>query len=315
MKAVGLTEYGGPEVLHLVDLPLPEPGAGELRIKVTAAAIHPADLMLRKGALAEWYGDTPKPYVPGMDIAGVVDAFGPGAKASSGLTLGAKVVALVNTFGTHGGYSEYVVLPAASVAAAPRGISAPQAASFLMPAMTARAGLDMLALQKGDALLVAGAAGAVGRFVVALAHADGLRVIALADESDAAMLRDLGADTLVPRSADFAQAMQAVAPEGVAGLFDTTPAHAQHIPALRDGGSVVSTSADPGDPGRGIRTAMVNVRNHMTDHAAIARLRDMAENGQLPLNVAATFPATKAVAAHQLFDASGQAKGRILILF
>ncbi|MDO5626131.1 MAG: NADP-dependent oxidoreductase, partial [Pseudomonadota bacterium] len=310
----GLTEYGGPEVLHLVDLPTPRPGAGEVRVRVTAAAIHPADVMLRQGALADWYGDAPKPYVPGMDVAGVVDALGPGAPPRGDLAVGTEVVALVNSFGAHGGYSAYVVLPADSVAAAPRGVGSAQAASFLMPALTARAGLDLLGLRPGDALLVAGAAGAVGRFVVALAHADGLRVLALAEASDADMLRRLGADAFVPRGADGMTALQSLAPQGVDGLFDTTPAHAQHLPAVRDGGRVVSPRADLGALGRGITSAMANVRPRMTDHAAIARLCDMAGRGQLPLDVAATFPAAQAVEAHRLFD-TGQAKGRIVLLF
>lgn len=314
MKAIGLTSYGGPDVLHTVELPTPEPGTGEIRLRVKAAAIHPADVMLRQGALAEWYGDTPQPYVPGMDVSGVVDAIGPGVDESSDLTLGTDAVALVNSFGTHGGYSEYVVLPAESVTKAPLGSSAEQAASFLMPALTARAGLDLLGLNKGDSLLVAGAGGAVGRFVVALAHADGLRVIALAADRDLELMRRMGADDFVPRSAEFLQQMQITAPSGVDGLFDTTPAHEQHLPVVRDGGRVVSTRTDLGNLDRGITSAMVNVRQHMTDHAAIVGLRDLAEAGVLPLDVAAAYPAADAVEAHRRFDA-GQVNGRIVLTF
>lgn len=314
MKAIGVTSYGGPDVLHSVEVPLAEPGIGEVRVRVKAAAIHPADVMLREGALAEWYGDTPKPYVPGMDVSGTVDAFGPDADTSTDLTLGADVVALVNSFGSHGGYSEYLVLPTESVTSAPRGVGAAQAASFLMPALTARAGLDLLGLAAGDALLVAGAAGAVGRFVVALAHADGLRVIALASDADADMLCRLGADDFVSRGADFLPQMQAVAADGVDGLFDTTPAHAQHLAAVRDNGRVVSTRADLGELGRGITSDMVNVRSRMTDHAAIVRLRELVEAGTLPLDVAATFPADEAVKAHRMFD-TGKANGRIVLTF
>lgn len=314
MKAIGVTSYGGPDVLHSVEVPLPEPGIGEVRVRVKAAAIHPADVMLREGALAEWYGDAPKPYVPGMDVSGTVDAVGPDADTSTDLTLGADVVALVDSFGSHGGYSEYLVLPIESVTSAPRGVGAAQAASFLMPALTARAGLDLLGLGTGDALLVAGAAGAVGRFVVALAHADGLRVIALASDTDADLLHGLGADDFVSRGADFPPQMQAVAADGVDGLFDTTPAHAQHLAAVRDHGRVVSTRADLGELGRGITSAMVNVRSRMTDQAAIVRLRELVEAGTLPVDVAATFPADEAVEAHRMFD-TGKANGRIVLTF
>lgn len=316
MKAIGVTSFGGPEMLHEVTLPMPEPGVGEVRVRVRAAAIHPADVMLRQGALAEWYGEAPMPYVPGMDIAGVVDAVGPagGADADDDLEVGREVIGVVNSFGAHGGYSEYVVLPAASVCAAPRGASPEESASFLMPALTARAGLDLLGLQRGDKLLVAGAAGAVGRLAVALAHAEGLHVIALASDEDAQTMERLGADAFVPRSANFRETLQALAPNGVDGLFDTTPAHLDHIPAVRDGGRVVSPRAELGDLDRGITSAMINVRTHMSDHSAIVALRDLAQEGQLPLEVAATFPASEAAAAHRLFD-SGTPKGRIVLLF
>lgn len=315
MKAIGLTRYGGPEVLEVVELPTPEAGPGEVRVRVSAAAVHPADVMLRSGALADWYRDAgPAPYVPGMDIAGVIDEVGPEVPAKVEVAVGQEVVGLVNSYGRHGGYSECVVLPAESVTRSPQAESPAHAASFLMPAMTARAGIDQLGLASGDSLLVTGAAGAVGQAAVALAHADGLRVIALASPRDAEMLRRLGADDFVARSGSATDEVLALVPGGVDALFDTTPAMLGYLPAVRDGGAVVSTRELAQGLPRQISASMVNVRNHMTAHEAMATLVQQVDAGVLPLRVAAVFPADDCVAAHRLFDAGGLS-GRVVISF
>lgn len=181
MRAVGVIRYGGPEALEQVELPTPEAGAGQVRVRVQAAAVNPADVMLRDGSLADWYAGQEPPFIPGMDIAGVIDQVGTDV---SDLHLGQQVVGIVDNHGQVGGYSDYVVLPAASVTAAPAGATLAEAASFLMPALTARTALDLLDLPRGATVLVTGAAGGVGRYATALAHAGGLRVVALAAAAD-----------------------------------------------------------------------------------------------------------------------------------
>ncbi|MBT2475804.1 alcohol dehydrogenase catalytic domain-containing protein, partial [Microbacterium sp. ISL-103] len=141
MKAIGVATYGGPDALNTFDLPLPPVHDNEVRIKVHAAAINPADVMLREGHLAAWYSDLEPPYIPGMDISGVVHALGTEAAQTSGLRVGQSVVAIVDNQGAHGGYSEYVSVPAASVVAAPNNVSIERAATFLMSALPARAAL------------------------------------------------------------------------------------------------------------------------------------------------------------------------------
>jgi NADPH:quinone reductase len=175
MKAIGLFEYGGPEVLRLVELPEPDARGGEVRVKVRAAAINPADVMLREGLLRASYEGIEPPFVPGMEVAGTIDEVGEGVSEAAGVALAEDVVGFVDNNGRHGGYSEYVVLPAASVTRMPAGATFAQAASFLMNALTARTALDVL-VSRVRRSRSPGAPARSAADVVQLAAAAGLRV-------------------------------------------------------------------------------------------------------------------------------------------
>lgn len=208
MYAIGLDHYGGPEVLHEVELPNPEPEAGEVRVKVKAAGINPVDVMVREGALAAVFDELDPPYVPGMDIAGTIDMIGDDVDDDFGLEEGQTVVGVVDNHGSYGGYSEYVCLPAASVIPKPNESSFPEAASFLMNALTARNALDALDLEEDSTLLIPGAAGAVGTFATALANDKGVEVIAIARPNDETFLRSVGASVFIPRGDAPAQSVR-----------------------------------------------------------------------------------------------------------
>jgi NADPH:quinone reductase len=129
MKAIGLTEFGGPDVLQVVDLPTPEPGPGELRIRVHAVAVNPTDVTFRAGGRAAQLAGRKPPYIPGMDAAGVVDKLGPGT--SGRLSAGDRVIMLVVPMGPHGGtYAEQIVASEASVVRAPKGTTDAEAATL-----------------------------------------------------------------------------------------------------------------------------------------------------------------------------------------
>src|SRR6202034_3832545 len=202
MRAVGLFTHGGPEVLQLVELPEVHAGQGQVRIRVHAATVNPTDVMVRNGARAEQQKADPPPYVPGMEAAGLVDEVGSGVPDR--LKVGDPVMAIVVPKGSHGAYREQIVLDALSVVRAPTGKTYPEAASLPMNGLTARLSLDLLQLSPGQVIAVTGAAGAYGGYVVQLAKAEGLMVIADASEHDEKLVASLGADIVVRRGDDVA---------------------------------------------------------------------------------------------------------------
>src|SRR5262249_13182452 len=165
MKAVTFSRFGGPEVLEVSELPAPRPGPGEVRIRVAAATVNPTDISFRSGrqaALVKELGLQP-PFVPGMELAGEVDAVGQGVKRRPG----GRVMAIVNRRRPGGGaQAALVVVPAASVARVPENVSLEAAATLPMNGLTVRLALDRLALRPGQTLGVTGAAGAVGGYAV-----------------------------------------------------------------------------------------------------------------------------------------------------
>ncbi|AKS33411.1 NADP-dependent oxidoreductase [Mycolicibacterium goodii] len=313
MKAIGVYEYGGPEVLQVIDLPEPQAGPGEVRIRVHAAAVSPTDVMLRTGGHAVRLQDRRPPFIPGMDAAGVIDQIGLGC--DDRLHVGQRVIALVLFVGEHGGaYAEQIVVPAASVVPAPANADFPAASTLLMNAMTARLALDTLGLPAGATVAVTGAAGAVGGYAVELAKADGLRVIADAAPHDAELVRGFGADHVVERGADVAAGIRAVAPDGVVGLVDASHQQAEVLGAIADGGTLIELRGWSGPAERGIRVIPVMVPDRLTDTEGLATLGRQAENGVLTLRVADVLPADEATKAHRLLEAGGL-RGRIVLDF
>lgn len=312
MFAIGLNEYGGPEVLGPVELATPEPAAGEVRVKVKAAGINPVDVMVREGDLAPLFADIEPPYVPGMDIAGVIDEVGNGVDDA---LIGQAVSGIVDNHGGYGGYSEYVCLPQASVVPVPRNADYPHAASFLMNALTARNALDHLELGPQSTLLVTGAAGAVGGYTVALAREQGVRVIALASPDDESLVRTLGATDFVARGSDIGQAVRSLVPEGVDAVVDGAGLGDATAPAIRDGGTLIVLRPREDDAlERGIGITFVNVRERATENDVITRLAEQVNDGVLPLRVAGVYPAREASEAHRRLDAGG-VRGRLILQF
>jgi len=171
MRAIGVFEWGGPEVLRVFDLPEVHAGEGQLRIRVQAVAVNPTDTGVRDGSRAEAQRVDPPPYVPGMDIAGVIDEVGPGAQTD--LRVGDVVMAMVANQGSHGAYRESIVLSADAVVRVPAGTTVVEACTLPMNGLTARQSLDQLALRPGQTLAVTGAAGAYGGYMVQIAKAEG----------------------------------------------------------------------------------------------------------------------------------------------
>jgi NADPH:quinone reductase-like Zn-dependent oxidoreductase len=313
MKAIGLMEFGGPEVLEVVDLPEPEPGPGELRIRVHAVAVNPTDITFRSGGRAAQLAERAKPYVPGMDVAGVVDKLGPGTDGR--LAVGDGVIAYVVPMGPHGGtYAEQVVVGEASVVRAPRGVTFAEASTLLLNATTARLALDALALPRGSTVAVLGGAGAVGGYAIQLAKADGLVVLADAASPDQALVRGLGADVVVQRSDDIGVQIRSQLPDGAPGLIDGAALDALALPGVADGGSLATLKGWTGPSERGIVIHPISSFGSATNTSLFGQLRSQVEAGILTLRVADVMPARDAADAHRRLAAGG-IRGRLVLDF
>jgi NADPH:quinone reductase-like Zn-dependent oxidoreductase len=315
--AVGVPHPGGPEVLQLVELPVPEPRAGQIRIRTAAAAVNPTDTVFRLLGPRTEEGLAP-PWVPGMELAGVVDAVGPPAEGMPRWSVHDRVMAIVMPRRRLGGaYATQVVVPADAAAAIPAGIEDAAAATLPMNGLTVHSALHHLALAPGQVLGVTGAAGAVGGNAIELAKVAGLRVVADASDTDTALVRGLGADVVVPRSKDPAAevaAFRAAVPEGVDGLLDAAVLDAAALGIVRDGGALATVRFWDGPGERGIRVHPVMVRDHLHDGVALARLVELVVAGRLTLRVAATYPAAEAADAHRRLEAGGT-RGRLVLTF
>lgn len=320
MKAVGVFRYGGPEVLEVVDLPVPEVGPGQIRIRVHAASVNPSDILLRTGFTDSMLaGRLTPPYRPGMDAAGVVDAIAP--DAATDLHVGDRVMAIVIPIDPSGGaYAEYVVVDARQVVRAPAGTTHAEAATLPMNGLTARLALDVLDLAPGGWIAVTGAAGALGGYTVQLAKADGLSVVADAAPADEELVRSLGADKVVGRGPDVADRFREVVPQGVEAVVDAAVMGPQVLGAIRPGGqlALARSVGEPGTVPLG-DTGDVIVRNvfvpeYRYAHDKLDVLRVLTEQGRITLRVAGEYPADQAADAHRRFEGGG-VRGRLVLTF
>ncbi|AIG76861.1 Hypothetical protein AJAP_20000 [Amycolatopsis japonica] len=310
MRAVVVRRFGGPEVLEFAEVPVAEPGIGQVRVKVAAAGVNPVDAGTRSGFLTE-AGIVPPREVLGLgwDVAGTVDAVGDGV---TGFATGDSVIGLRDRpSAALGTYAEFVVLDADALAAAPRTASPEEAATLPLNGLTAVQALDLLDLPPGATVLVTGAAGAVGGYAVTLAKARGFRVVAVAGSADEALVRGFGAEVFVPRGDFLADRVRAVIPGGVDAALDTALLGLEALDAVASRGRFVVFAAGAAPiPLRGITVEHVWIR---ADGAALTGLADMVDDGTLVLRVADTLPLSEAVKAHELL-ATGGLRGRLVLI-
>src|SRR2546423_7151648 len=312
MFAVGYMKSGAREVREIFDLPEVHAGPGQLRIRNRAATVNPTDIMARSGLQSQQQKGIAPPYVPGMEAAGGVDEVGDGV--TTDVKVGDPVLGLVIPRGDHGAYREQIVLNAQSVVLVPAGKSFAEACTLPMNGLTARMSLDLLNLSPGCTIAVIGAAGAYGGYVIQLAKAEGLRVIADASEKDEHLVKSLGADIVVRRGDDVASRIREHLPDGVDGLADGAVLNELVIPAVRDGGAFTSVRGFLGIPQRDIRFSQTFVSHYDGEFDKLDRLRQQVEDGTLSLRLAATYPKEEAAAAHRRFEAGGT-RGRLVIEF
>ena len=310
MKAVRFHQYGGPDELRYEDVEIPEPGTGEVRIRVAGAAFNPADNGIRSGNLRQAIPVT-LPHTPGYDVSGTVDALGAGVE---GLAVGDAVIGFLPMV-ADGADAEFVLAPAEALAAAPTSIPLSDAAALPSVGLTAwQALFDDAGLEAGQRLLVSGAAGAVGGYAVQLAKQAGAHVIATASPRSRDAVIAAGADELIDHTST--DVVEAIA-EPVDVLLNLAPISPDEFRALvgrvRDGGVVVSSTAwmpAPGDEDRGVRAVDVFVRS---DVAQLTELVARVDRDELRVQVDRRIPLSEVAALHAE-AASGELRGKVVVV-
>jgi len=237
MQAIMVSQFGGPEVLQVAEVPVPQPGPDEVLVRVLAAGVGPWDVSLRSGG---WTGSLP--YIPGGDFAGFVEG---DTGASAGLYDGAPVYGYP---GLTGCYAQYLTCPAEQLAPVPAGLPIADAAGVPIDALTADQGLtDVLGVGAGDQVLITAGAGGLGHFAVQIARVLGAVVVATASPQHHEFVHNLGAAMVVDHTkpdwpdevrkvtdggADRVLACAAPTLEGAAraardGALVATPVHAE----------------------------------------------------------------------------------------
>jgi NADPH:quinone reductase len=322
MKAVVVEHFGGPEVLQARSVPMPVPGAGEVRVRLMATGVNPVETYIRAGA----YGAAPSlPYVPGNDGAGIVDAVGAGVE---NVQVGERVfVAATGAKRNTGTYATSVVCDAAAVGRLPHDVSFQQGAGIGTPGLAAGDALFVRArVQPGETVLVHGASGGVGMLAVQLAHRIGCVVYGTAgDERGRTLVERLGAVRAFDHHAEgyLDEILEAIDGRGVDAVLDMA-AHANLMKDVRIAhargrivvvGSRGSLDFDP-------RTLMsndldvrgMNVNNLRPDEFnLVMHALEAALAGGMRVVVAQAFPLANATEAHRAVEARGK-DGKIILV-
>lgn len=295
MRAVSQDELGGPEVLHLIDLPRPEPRTNEILVRVRAASLNPTDWKHRRkgGFLGQ------PPFVLGWDLSGVVEAVGVGVARFS---VGDEVIGMLSYPFGHGAHAEYVAAPARWFARKPASLDHVHAAALPLVSLTAwQALIENADLQAGQRVLIHAAAGGVGHIAVQIAKARGTYVIGTASEPKHDYLRGIGVDEPIDyRTTDFAEAVS-----DVDVVLDTIGRDysTRSLRVLRPGGIVVSIlPTGSNDFYEAAEQANLRAVRMLVDtsHAHLDAIAELAEQGRIAATIAQTFSLEDAAQAHRI---------------
>ena len=316
MRAVVLKGFGGLEMLEERDLPVPEPGPGEVLVRKLAVAVNPVDAKFR--AAGRWAGVEP-PFVLGYDAAGVVAKVGPGVKD---LKEGDEVYYTPEIFGNpHGTYAEYTPVPAGIVAKKPKNLSFAEAAAIPLAGGTAwEAVVRRLAVRPGETVLVMGGAGGVGSFAVQFAKAAGAYVIATASAENLPVLKELGADlTLDYRGPWAEEVLKATEGQGVDAAFETAGESLVErvIPVVRPFGRIATILPPQGNLS-GLYTKNQTLYGVFLtrERKRLLEMRPLFERGLARPLIAEVLPFSleNLRKAHARMD-SGHGRGKIVLTF
>ena len=339
MRAAIFSEHGGPEVVRVEEVPTPQPGAGEVRVRVRAASLNHLDLWVRRGLPIE----TTMPHIGGSDVAGVVDAAGPGV---DGAVIGTRVVAdpsldydwydqegrgaafadpPMRLLGEHtdGGFAEYAVVPARNLLQLPDHVRFDHAAAAGLVFVTAWRGLMTRGgLRAGERVLVTGASGGVGSAAVQIARLAGARVFAVTSgPENVERVRELGADVVYDRRAvDYARELwRDTAKRGVHLVFDSVgqALWEQNVRSLAVRGRLVTYGATSGADGsteirRVFWRQLSILGSTMGSPAEYREVMRLVFEGRLSPVIHEVMPLSEARRAHELLEA-GAVFGKIVL--
>lgn len=308
MKAIRFYEYGPPEVLQCEEVPVPEPGPGQVLVKVHAAGVNPVDCAIRSGFLSR-FRQYSLPLIPGWDFSGVVEAVGPEAR---------RWKAGDEVFGhppirSGGTYCEYIAVPEAVCACKPASLNHVQAAAIPLAALTAwQALFEHARLRAGDLVLIQAGAGGVGHFAIQFGKLAGLHVAATASGRNQDLMRELGAEIAIDyenqRFEDWVYDAEAVIDGGLAGEI-----RERSWSVLRPGGILVAlTMQSPMDvdaAAHGIRQQTLWVH---ADQERLSEIAHLANTGKIRPVLQSILPLENAVEAHRISE-TGHARGKIVL--
>jgi len=307
MRMIRQTALGGPEVLQLVEAPRPEPGPTEVLVRVAAAGVNPVDWKTRTrgGFLGA------PPFTVGWDVAGVVEALGPGVAR---FEVGDRVFGMPRFPGQAAAYAEYVTSPSRQLARIPDGVGDLEAGALPLAALTAwQALVDVAGVGRGTRVLVLAAAGGVGHLAVQIAKTRGAYVVGTARATKHPFLTGLGADEVVDYTAEAVEERV----RDVDVLLDLVGGETggRALAALRDGGtSVVVASVAGVDAIRERASGRVRVVGMLVepDRANLETIAELSGAGALRAHVAETFPLSEAARAHTLGE-TGRTQGKLVL--
>lgn len=320
MFAITLDGFGGPEVMRWAEVPTPEPGPGEIRLRTVAVGLNRADLLQRQG----FYPPPPgASELLGLECSGVVDATGPGV---SDWQVGDEAVALL----AGGGYAEYVVAPAGQVTRPPEGVDLISAAGLIEVAATVLSNLDHVHLASGESFLVHGGAGGIGTFAIQYAKALGATVATTASAAKLDHCRQMGAEIVIDYAGDWLGALkEATGGRGVDVILDIIGAKylADNISALRPDGRLVIIGMQKGTKAElniaqllnkratvtatSLRGRSIEQKSQITQQVA-ERVWPLISSGQIRLAPETRLPLREAARAHELL-AGGGVIGKIIL--
>ncbi|MBI3541100.1 MAG: NADP-dependent oxidoreductase [Deltaproteobacteria bacterium] len=312
MKAIAIEQFGGRDVMKMMDLPRPTIKPHEILVKIQMAGVNPVDWKIRQG-LFEGRMPHEFPIILGWDAAGVVEAVGMDVE---GIKLGDEVMAYCRKDTIHDGtYAEYIALEPSHVALKPKKLTFEKASVLPLAGLTAYQSLfESLKIQKGETILIHAGAGGVGSFAIQLAKEAGACVIATASPSHHQYVHELGANEVIDyKRVDFVAALQARHPEGLDAVFDTVGGETQKKSAdvLKKGGRLTSLLAMDNDffEKKDLKPGYVFVR---PDSQQLALLGRKVEEGRLRISIASKFSFREAVKAHELQE-GGPVQGKIVL--